>query len=147
MSDSHRKILQDVFIKLGSRQDIRVFKNPVGLAISGKEFKLTDVQRWQIRRICRLKSSVRIKLLIEPHEIKYGLTPGSADLIGFKRVKITPDMVGKEIAQFLSIEIKPEGARIKPNQNNWMHIIKRFGGLAGIARSVADSLFIAGPEK
>ena len=141
--DSHRKILIDVFAKLGSDESIRLFKNPVGLALSGKIYKLTDVQCWKIRQACKLRSDIPFKLIIGPHEIKYGLTPGSADLIGFKKVKITPDMVGKEVAQFLSIEIKPEGANVKPNQNNWMIFIKRFGGLAGIAWSVLDAFKIA----
>lgn len=142
MPDSHRKILQDVFAKLGSREDVRLFKNPVGLALSGKIFKLTDYQKWQIRRILKIPLATNFKLLIEPHEIKYGLTPGSADLIGFRKVKITPDDYGKDIAQFLSIEIKPEKAAVKPNQKNWYRFIRGFGGLAGVARSVRDAIII-----
>ena len=141
---THRKILQDVFAKLGSREDIRLFKNPVGLSLSGKILRITDVQKWQIRKLCNLNKSTEFKILIEPHEIKYGLTPGSADLVGFKKIKITPDMVGKEIARFLSIEIKPEKAAVQPNQKNWYTFIRSFGGLAGIARSVRDALTIAG---
>jgi hypothetical protein len=68
-----------------------------------------------------------------------GLFPGSGDLIGWRTITITPDMVGKPIAQFLSIEVKTPTGRVRPDQRNWLDQINAAGGLAIIARSVTDT--------
>jgi hypothetical protein len=38
--------------------------------------------------------------------VSFGLCKGSADLIGYRTITITPDMVGQQVAVFLSIEVK-----------------------------------------
>jgi hypothetical protein len=68
-----------------------------------------------------------------------GLFPGSGDLIGWRTVTITPDMVGQSIAQFLSIEVKTPTGRVRPDQVNWAEQINAAGGLAIIARSISDT--------
>jgi hypothetical protein len=97
-----RRILAD----LGSRSDIRLFRNNVGAAAAKGRF------------------------------IRYGLHRGSSDLIGFKSVHVTPDMVGKTVAVFLSIETKRPGQRPKPHQFLWLSFVKTSGGIAGYADSV-----------
>lgn len=69
--------------------------------------------------------------------IRFGLhnkltTKGTADCIGWKTVIITPDMVGKKIARFLSIEIKDTGEKIIPNseQDQWRKKVIAAGGIA-----------------
>ena len=52
--------------------------------------------------------------------VQFGLAKGSSDLIGFKKIKITEDMIGQEIAQFVSIEIKTEKGKLTPQQKNWL---------------------------
>lgn len=81
--------------------------------------------------------------------IRYGLANDSkvrgkqlraADLIGWRRIIITQDMVGKQIAQFASVECKPEGWA-PPNvgtkdyehyegQLLWADLVNREGGYA-----------------
>ena len=68
-----------------------------------------------------------------------GLFPGSGDLIGWRTVTVTPDMVGKPIAQFLSIEVKTPTGRVRPDQTNWLVQVNLSGGHAIIARSVSDT--------
>jgi hypothetical protein len=34
--------------------------------------------------------------------------PGMSDLIGWTKIQVTPDMVGKEIAMFTAVEVKTE---------------------------------------
>lgn len=58
----------------------------------------------------------------------------SADLIGIKKVTITPDMVGQTIGQFVSIEIKTREGVIKPAQVSWKELIESYGGAASIER-------------
>lgn len=70
--------------------------------------------------------------------VRYGLCPGSSDLIGWKRLTITPDMVGQEVAVFVAIEVKDRG-RATPEQLRFIEAVQNAGGLAGVARSVDDA--------
>jgi hypothetical protein len=74
--------------------------------------------------------------------VRYGLQPGSSDLIGWRTVTITPDMVGQRIAVFTSIEVKTPTGRVKPEQQQWLDAVQAAGGIAGVARSVEDALRI-----
>jgi hypothetical protein len=110
-------IQKHIMKSLGSRDDIRIFRNNVGVGIQGKILKET-------RDIISLKN---------PRRIRFGLMPGSADLIGWQTVTITPDMVGKKIARFTSIETKrADGGYVNPDQENWMLQVNASGGFAAI---------------
>jgi len=76
--------------------------------------------------------------------VSFGLAKGSADLIGWRTVTITPEMVGTRVAVFTSIEVKtPTGTgRVKPEQQQWLDAVQAAGGIAGVARSVEDALRI-----
>ena len=67
--------------------------------------------------------------------VRFGLHPGSADLIGWRTVTITPDMVGQQVAVFASVEVKTDSGRVKPEQQNWLEQVTKAGGLAVVARS------------
>ena len=71
--------------------------------------------------------------------MQFGLCKGSADLIGWRTVTITPDMVGQQVAVFLSIEVKTPTGRIRPEQQQWLETVQAAGGIAGVARSVEDA--------
>jgi hypothetical protein len=81
----------------------------------------------------------------------YGLPNGSADLVGWTSVTITPEMVGQTVAVFASVEVKPEGWRSTPSfehsdrglaQAAWARAVAGAGGRAGRARSVEEALGI-----
>lgn len=74
--------------------------------------------------------------------VSFGLCKGSADLIGYRSITITPDMVGQQVAVFTSIEVKTPTGRIRPEQQAWMDTVQAAGGIAGVARSVEDALRI-----
>jgi hypothetical protein len=80
--------------------------------------------------------------------VQFGLCKGSADLIGYRSITITPDMVGQQVAVFTSIEVKTLTGRIRPEQQAWMEKIQAAGGIAGVARSVEDAkaLLAAQPD-
>lgn len=65
----------------------------------------------------------------------------SADLIGWRSLTITPDMVGKTFAQFVSVECKGEGARTDPKrlaaQQAWANLVNTGGGYAVIIDDAA----------
>ena len=66
-------------------------------------------------------------------------SPGGSDLIGYRKVKITPDMVGTEIAVFAAVEVKTAQGRATEQQKAFIEHIQSAGGLAGIARSVDEA--------
>lgn len=68
---------------------------------------------------------------------------GAHDLIGYTRVTITPDMVGKTIPVFTSFDAKePGGGRTRKEQAHFAAVIRGEGGISGIARaaSVAQTI-------
>jgi hypothetical protein len=71
--------------------------------------------------------------------VRYGLQPGSSDLIGWRTVTITPEMVGQQVAVFTSIEVKTPTGRLRPEQQQWLDAVQVAGGIAGVARSVSDA--------
>ncbi len=71
--------------------------------------------------------------------IRWGLAPGSADLIGIYTVMITPDMVGETIGQFFSAEIKTEKGLVREDQLIWQDTVRRFGGISEIFRSEEEA--------
>ena len=110
---SEQGVQQAIRLALGKHPGIRCFRNNVGA------FKAPDGR-----------------------VIRYGLITGSGDLIGWKTVTITPDMVGRHIAQFMSIEVKTPKGVVRPEQLTWAENVRQAGGIAVIARSVEDVRFL-----
>ena len=74
--------------------------------------------------------------------VSFGLAKGSADLIGWRTITITPEMVGQQVAVFTSIEVKSATGRLRPEQQQWLDAVQAAGGIAGVARCVDDALRI-----
>lgn len=72
--------------------------------------------------------------------VRFGLCPGSSDLIGVTPVTITEEMVGKNIGVFTAIEVKTPKGRVSAEQERFLAAVRRAGGIAGVARSVQDAL-------
>lgn len=121
---SEKQIQTEIFREVGSNPDVRLFRNNVALAWTGNVQRLQD-------------GSVLIK---NPRPLHAGLTRGSGDLIGWRRRIITQDDIGASVAQFLSLEIKNRRGRASKEQKNWAEVVRQFGGLAGIVRSVDEAM-------
>ena len=67
-----------------------------------------------------------------------GLAEGSGDLIGWVPVEVTPDMVGRTVALFASVETKSKTGRATKQQRAWAQAVSAAGGLSGIARTDKD---------
>ena len=115
VANAETDIQQRIRLALGTRSDLRLFRNNTGT--------LPDPRTGR--------------------PIQFGLARGSADLIGWRTVVVTPDMVGRRIAVFTSIEVKTTIGRLTPAQQNWLGVVRGAGGIAGVARSVADAMDIA----
>ena len=48
--------------------------------------------------------------------VQFGLCKGSADLIGWRTITITPEMVGQQVAVFASIEVKTPTGKLRSEQ-------------------------------
>lgn len=66
--------------------------------------------------------------------------PGGSDLIGWRTLTVTEDMVGKQVAIFLAMEIKTPAGRATKEQVHFIEQVRKAGGIAGIARSVDDAV-------
>jgi hypothetical protein len=102
---------QRIRLAVGTRPDARLFRNQVG--------SLPDPRTGRL--------------------VTFGLARGSADLIGWRTVVITPEMVGQRVAVFTSIEVKTPTGRMRPEQQAWLGVVRGSGGIAGVARSVQDA--------
>lgn len=111
VANAETTLQQQIRLALGTRSDLRLFRNQVG--------QLPDPRTGR--------------------PVQFGLARGSADLIGWRTITITPDMVGQQLAVFTSIEVKTPTGRIRPEQQAWLTAVQTAGGIAGIARSVRDS--------
>ena len=80
----------------------------------------------------------RTVLIENARFIKTGLCVGSSDVIGWKSVVITPEMVGLPVAVFLAVETKSESGRASKEQKNFLERVSEAGGIAILARSAQD---------
>jgi len=114
MPNPETDLQQRIRLALGTHSDARLFRNQVG--------SLPDPRTGRL--------------------VTFGLARGSADLIGWRTVVVTPEMVGQRIALFTSIEVKTPTGRLRPEQQAWLDAVRGAGGIAGVARSVADAVTI-----
>lgn len=114
VANAETNLQQQIRLALGTHPDTRLFRNQVG--------SLPDPRTGRL--------------------VTFGLARGSADLIGWRTVTITPDMVGQQLAVFTSVEVKTPTGRIRPEQHAWLGAVHGAGGIAGVARSVPDALRI-----
>lgn len=114
--NSETELQQRIRLAIGSLPGFRIWRNNSG--------KLPDPRtgRW----------------------VQFGIaSPGGSDLIGYRSIEVTPDMVGQRIAVFTAIEIKTPTGRATPAQKHFIDHIRSAGGIAAIVRSTAEALRIA----
>ena len=128
---SEAELLARIHLELGGRPDMRLFRNNIGKAWVGSG------------KAVRSGGGVFL-----PHgrQYQFGLPPGSSDLIGLRAVTVTPEMVGQTVGLFAAVEVKSETGRLRREQQAFLATVQRFGGLAGVARSVDEALGVVGRE-
>jgi hypothetical protein len=102
-----------------------LFRNNVGAA-------------WQGKKINQTPGTITLKGY---RFIRYGVGgKGGSDLIGFKRVTVTPDMVGQTIPVFAAVEVKRKRGRIevRDEQKQFRDGVLSHGGIAVISRTAED---------
>lgn len=115
MSESTHE-LPAIKLALGSRPEVRLFRNNVGSFVIGDP----------------------------PRRVHTGLYPGSGDLIGWNRYQIQPADVGATVAVFLSVEVKTPTSRTAKDrlekQRNWARQIQQAGGIAFFASTTESAI-------
>lgn len=111
----HAVIEEAVRLHVGADPYAVLWQNPVGIAH----------HRTRAACIC---PHCRGTGVVDPrgtYTVSYGLCVGSADLIG---------VVGPQ-GRFLAIEIKPPGAYPTPEQRRFLALVRRMGGVSGVAHN------------
>ena len=78
--------------------------------------------------------------------VRFGLHPGSSDLIGFRSLTIASEHVGMTLAVFAALEVKAPGGRhpVTEEQANFLAAVTAAGGLAGVARNTGQARHLLG---
>lgn len=127
---NENEVMKKIMLALGRLPFLRIFRNNTGMAYVGEktgEF---------------LKDGSRYITLRNPRVFHAGLCEGSSDLIGWRAITITPEMVGQQIAVFTALEVKTEKGRATQEQINFIENVRRAGGIAGVARNSDDAMQI-----
>lgn len=111
---------------------VKLFRNNIAQAWVGRGFVLKPGQTY------RAKGGERV--IMDPRPLHAGLIKGSGDGIGWRTVTITPEMVGREMAQFVSVETKTASGRVREEQELWARNVAQAGGCAVIARSAVQAV-------
>ena len=123
------KNIQTQIMIAASQTNATLFRNNVGNGVLGQV----------------VKQDGGIFHIIKGRRVQFGLCPGSSDLIGWRTVTVTPEMVGKQIAVFLALEVKTTTGKATAEQENFINAVRAAGGLAGIVRSVDDAVGVCNP--
>jgi len=124
--------IQRLIMMALSQQGATIFRNNSGNAVAGSHYKRIDKEG-------TYRLDVGDWIVKHGSRIQFGLCVGSSDLIGWKPVVITPEMVGNRMAQFLAAEIKTSTGRATDDQKNFIQQVCKAGGAAGVLRSVDDT--------
>ena len=118
-------LLQNAIMKaIGCIKGLRIFRNNTGTGWAGEMIRQPN------------GTDVLVKKAMPLHA---GLCIGSSDIIGWKSVEITPDMIGKKVAVFVALEVKTEYGKTTEQQINFLKAVKSAGGIAGVVRSENDA--------
>ena len=71
--------------------------------------------------------------------VRFGLCKGSSDLIGLRSLEITPELLGRRIAQFVALEVKTPHGTVSPEQRAFLRLVEQLGGMAAVCRSVDEA--------
>lgn len=94
--------IQDAIrLALGTEPGLVLWRNNVGLA-----------EHWDGKAVQR---------------VRYGLAPGSADLVGLCD------------GRFIALEVKTPKGRTTPDQEQWIELVRCAGGFAAVVRSVDEA--------
>jgi hypothetical protein len=121
--DGSERDTQNKILLTCSRGDTRLFRQNVG-------------QGWAGRLVSNQAGRVTLQ---DARPLIAGLCTGSSDLIGWRSIEVTADMVGRRLAVFAAVEVKSATGRPTEQQRAFLSAVQDAGGIACVARSVEDA--------
>jgi len=115
-----------------SKAGVKIFRNNQGVAWIGASKKFTTRQTVNVQAGDVLIQNARI--------LHAGLCVGSSDLIGWKTITVTTEMVGTKIAVFVGCEVKNASGRATKEQIAFINVLNESGGRGFIARNSDEAL-------
>ena len=106
------------------------WRNNVGTGFVG--------QAKRIQKNCVVECHPGDVVIRNARPLKSGLCKGSSDIIGITPVFITEGHVGQTLGVFTAVEIKTKTGRATTDQVNFLDVVRKNGGYAGIARNNDD---------
>jgi hypothetical protein len=106
--------------------------------MSEKTFQEDTKYRLSQEGYTLFRNNVGLAKLADGRRIRYGLCPGSSDLIGWKTITVTPEMIGQKIAVFTAIEVKSKHGKTSGKQQNFIDAVRQAGGIAEIRKECED---------
>lgn len=122
-----QNILKTILLTVTQFTESRLFRNNTGTGWVGQSKRIT--------KPTTVKLDVGDVVIRQARVLRAGLCVGSSDLIGWNTKVITQDMVGKKIAIFTAVEVKKPSGRATKEQINFINVVRKNGGIAGIAKS------------
>lgn len=118
---SEATLMRRVLVR-ASELGARLFRNNTG--------------RWRLARPeCReCQSGGRV--------VASGLCVGSSDLIGWRSVVVTPEMVGRTVAVFVAAELKVDRNDVTDEQAQFLEVVDGAGGIGVVVRDVESLLLL-----
>lgn len=128
-------LMRSIMLRLSRIPGTKVFRNNVATAWVGASKMFNKPETVNVKPGDVLIHNARI--------LHAGLCVGSSDIIGFKSVVVTPEMVGKTIAIFAGVEIKTASGKLSKEQIAFIDTLNRFGAIGAVARNEdeAEHLF------
>lgn len=127
---SEKSTQTEILLALGSRPDVRLWRNTVG-------------EGWQGVAGGRDRGTYTLRpgdvVLRNARYVTFGLAPGSWDLVGVHRQIIMPADVGQAWGRLLGIEVKTDNGRLRSDQIRFHAALQRFDVLQGVARNISDA--------
>ena len=114
------------YTKLGSR----LFRANSGMAWTGKKIGPF-----------KYKQTVTVEkgdVLVKNARPFHGMPKGTSDLVGWTTIRITPDMVGLDMAIYTAFEVKSEGIKTTKEQSAYVRTVRMSGGISCIAKKLED---------
>jgi hypothetical protein len=73
--------------------------------------------------------------------VRYGLAVGSADLVGIVTVPVAALVAAgvESVGVFLAIEVKRPDEKPRPEQAQWLEVVRKAKGCAGVATSETEA--------
>lgn len=113
----------------------------LALAPTSKLWRLNSGKAWVSdggKPIPQQNGAILLPAPAHPIALGFSMTngkpvAGAGDLIGYTKVLITADMVGKTLPVFTTVDAKTDKGRISDDQDSFAHTIADAGGVAGFA--------------